>query len=101
MKEKRIQSRKHQEFVCSLDCCIKDISCQGPIQAHHLLKPWVGSRGIGMRSDDRNVIPLCFYHHAQLHTKYGNEERFFERYFRSRNYGRKLAKSLWKKNNEN
>ena len=95
MKKDRVKDRKHLEFVSELECCVKDISCQGPTQAHHLMKPWVGGRGMGMRADDRNAVPLCFFHHSQLHTKFGNEFKFFARYFRSETFGQELAKSLY------
>ena len=95
MKQERIKSRAFLEYVASMDCCVKDISCQGHTQPHHLLKPWIGSRGMGMRADDRNAIPLCYFHHAQLHQKFVNESKFFERYFRNADFGKKLAQNLW------
>ena len=56
---------------------------------------WVGSRGMGMKADDRNCIPLCQFHHRQLHTKFGNEDSFFQTHFRSADYGKELAQALW------
>jgi hypothetical protein len=50
---------------------------------------------MGIRADDRNAIPLCYFHHAQLHQKFGNEAKFFERYFRNADFGKKLAQNLW------
>ena len=56
------------------------MSCNGSIQAHHLLKPSDGKRGWSLKAGDDQVIPLCVFHHAQLHTKFGNEFKFFEHY---------------------
>ena len=95
MKKNRVKDRKHLEAICEMECCVKDISCQGPTQAHHLMKPWIGGRGMGMRADDRNAVPLCYFHHSQLHTKFGNEFKFFAQHFRSETYGQELAKYLY------
>lgn len=48
-----------------------------------------------MKSDDSNVVPLCFKHHAMLHTQYGNESKFFAKYTEQDDYGKVLAKALW------
>lgn len=69
--------------------------CQGPIQAHHLLRPWIGSKGMGKRADDRNVIPLCMKHHAELHTKFGSEASFFKHHNLPEDHGQKLASSIY------
>tara|TARA_B100000497_G_C7479444_1_gene294544 strand:- start:349 stop:558 length:210 start_codon:yes stop_codon:yes gene_type:complete len=59
------------------------------------MKPWVGGRGMGMKADDRNVIPLCLHHHSTLHTVFGNEFKFFEHYGKPEDYGQRLARSLY------
>jgi len=87
------------EAISEYRCCIWSLACDGPTQVHHLLKPWVAGRGMGMRADDRNVVPLCAYHHRELHTKYGNEFKFFEANFLKPTHGQDLAKSLWIKHN--
>jgi hypothetical protein len=96
---KRFVCRKHLEMVANMQCCFKTLkisnNCQGPTQAHHLLKPWDGIRGMGMKSSDRNVIPLCMFHHGLLHTKYGSEKAFFEAYNLTENIGKVLARNLW------
>ena len=71
------------------------LSCNGMTQVHHLLKPWVGARGMGLRAGDRNVVPLCQYHHQQLHDRYGDEFKFFESNFLAPTFGQELAKRLW------
>ena len=91
----RFKDPRHLSWIRSLGCAAQSLSCSGPIQAHHLLKPWVGSRGMGMKADDRNVIPLCAHHHQVLHTKYGSEDSFFSIHGRSEGYAKKLAEHLY------
>jgi len=70
------------------------LSCNGSIQAHHLLKPSDGKRGWSLKAGDDQVIPLCQFHHAQLHTKFGNEFKFFEYYGFRKTAGQEYAKQL-------
>ena len=90
----RFQSKKHLAFVRSLMCCVSSYRCSGFIEAHHLLKPWDGERGMGMKATDTNAIPLCQHHHRELH-KCGNEQTFFELMGYNRDYGKALSKRLW------
>lgn len=71
--------------------------CTSTVEAHHLLHPWRGSRGVGLKADDANAIPLCTYHHQQLHTKYGREDTFFRANFREAEYGMELAEQLFQR----
>ena len=71
------------------------MSCNGSIQAHHLLKPSDGKRGWSLKAGDDQVIPLCVFHHAQLHTKYGNEFKFFEHYGFKKTAGQEYAEQLY------
>lgn len=87
--------KKYLNWIHELGCSTQNPKCQGPIQAHHLLKPWAGPRGMGMKADDRNVIPLCMGCHAELHTQYGDEEKFFESRNLPANYGRAMAEHLY------
>jgi hypothetical protein len=91
----RFKSKDHLNWVRGLGCAIQCHDCNGPIQAHHLMKPWHGERGMGMKSDDANVIPLCHKHHSMLHTQYGDEYKFFTTYTDQEDYGKSLAKALW------
>ena len=62
---KRLTNRQHLEYVASLPCLICRAGYyvgSNNIQAHHLLKPWNGKRGMSLRAGDDNVIPLCFRH---------------------------------------
>jgi hypothetical protein len=67
----------------------------GPIQVHHLLKPSDGKRGWGLKAGDDQVVPLCAFHHAELHTKVGNEFKFFEKYGMRSTAGQEYAKQLF------
>ncbi len=87
-------------YVSSHQCCLNLINpfhCSGNIQAHHLLKPYDGQRGMGMRATDNNTIPLCYYHHSLLHDKFGNEDGFWRSLGLSEDFGRMKAKELWDK----
>lgn len=71
------------------------MSCSGPTQVHHLLKPADGKRGWSLRAGDDQVVPLCMFHHAELHTKYGNEFKFFKHYGFKEDAGQVYAKELF------
>ena len=83
MKKRKhpFRDQKHLAFVRTLPCTICKagfISHHRIVQAHHLLKPYVGTRGMSMKADVRNVIPLCLHHHHLLHSKFGSEKALFE-----------------------
>ena len=91
-------NKEHLIYVSSLPCCINnrdDDWCRGNVQAHHLLKPFEGSRGFSMKASDKNVVPLCYYHHAMLHDKIVNENVFWTLFGLSEDFGSELAKELW------
>ena len=90
---KRIVDKDHLQYVSTLSCMI--CGARKQIQVHHLLKPYDGMRGLSMRAGDNNVVPLCFQHHTELHTKFGNEEKFFIHHGYFAGTGRQVAKSLW------
>ena len=103
-KIKRIKSKKFLEYLSNQKCCLSSFStypCNGNVQAHHLLKPYEGARGMGMRSSDNNAVPLCYSHHAQLHDNFGNEDLFWLLFGLSENFGRETAKKYWEKFNAN
>ena len=100
-KTPRIKSRKHLQFVAKQRCCLKSIDffgCTTNVQAHHLLKPYYGTRGMGIKSSDNNVVPLCAYHHHLLHDRFGDEDEFWQYFHLDADYGRRLAKELWQIN---
>lgn len=97
---KRQKDKKHLQWVTQQKCLIHKAgfhSCNGVIQAHHLLKPSSKYRGFGLKAHDSEVIPLCQFHHQQLHTKFGNEFKFFEHYGLSKFIGQETAKKLYDK----
>ena len=83
------------KFPCSLSTVASE-ECNGGVQAHHLLKPLWGTRGMGMKASDNNTIPLCQYHHALLHFTDGNEDKFWTKYGLDAEFGRMKAHRLWK-----
>ena len=101
---RQFKDKEHLKWVTTQQCIIAQAgfySCGGPIQAHHLLKPWDGLRGMSMKANDKNVVPLCQRHHALLHTKYGDEYKFFKSFGLKPNYGKELAEKYWKKKENN
>tara|TARA_Y100001972_G_scaffold27563_1_gene33889 strand:+ start:824 stop:1135 length:312 start_codon:yes stop_codon:yes gene_type:complete len=92
-----LKSQRHLQHIrnqpCAL-CASNPEECSGSVQAHHLMKPWLGYRGTGMKAGDENAIPLCFEHHRDLHAV-GNEANFFKLKGLSENYGKALAYGLW------
>ena len=97
--KKRFVDKEHLKSVANMQCCLKTFGiaedCNGVTQAHHLLKPYDGTRGMGMKSNDKNVIPLCRHHHTLLHTKYGSEKSFFKAYGLQEDFGKQIAESLY------
>ena len=91
-----MKSKKHLSFIHEHECCLSSFGgCDGPLHAHHLLRPWSGKRGMGMKAGDENTIPLCMGHHGALHMR-GDEDAFFEELTGRDAFGRDLAESLWK-----
>tara|TARA_A100001035_G_C27695637_1_gene459994 strand:+ start:156 stop:536 length:381 start_codon:yes stop_codon:yes gene_type:complete len=86
---------KHVKYVASMPCCLRLYGgCEYGVQAHHLLKPMFGRRGMSMRSEDSNVIPLCYEHHSQLHRN-GNEAKFFKEITGDEMFHYHLVKKIW------
>tara|TARA_R110000751_G_scaffold253912_1_gene353412 strand:+ start:224 stop:562 length:339 start_codon:yes stop_codon:yes gene_type:complete len=97
-KSPKIKNKKHLMFVASQNCCLTSVSadwCNGNVQAHHLLKPYVGKRGMGMKASDNNAVPLCYHHHAKLHDSNGDEDSFWVKFTLSEDFGREKAKYWW------
>ena len=93
----RYQNKTHLGHIRGMVCALFDYSveCIGATEVHHLLKPWHGSRGMGLKANDRNVIPLCHYHHAMLHDQRGNEDSYWTEFQQQISFGRDLALMLW------
>ena len=100
MPNKRYKDKKHLQWITTQPCAITKAGIYthtNIIQAHHLLKPASKHRGTGLKAHDHEVIPLCTYHHHLLHTKFGNEHKFFEHYGLPKDFGVKLAEELFNK----
>jgi hypothetical protein len=76
MSKLTAKDKKYFAKVTELGCCI----CRQPPQIHHCT-----GAGMGLRSSNRDVMPLCHYHHVGaegIHTigvrtwekKYGTQE---------------------------
>ena len=77
----------------TLPCLVGPHGCAGGVEAHHLMKPWFGYRGMGMKAEDMNCIPLCRGHHELLH--HYTEYKFFERRGFPYSYGKMQAQKIW------
>ena len=91
---KKYENSKHLAWIRTLPCLIQKAGYythSNSIQAHHLLKPWDGVRGLSLKANDKNAIPLCVMHHSELHIKYGDEFKFFENYGLPKTYGQELS----------
>lgn len=94
---KQYKNKAHMAWVHEFPCILSSIlhkQCRGPIQAHHLLRPWSGSRGMGMKASDRNVVPMCMKHHFELHKR-GSEMDFFQEITGNSDFGKDAAKQYW------
>lgn len=88
---RQLKVPSHLDYVRHRPCCLCG---KVGVEAHHLLRPWSGTRGMGMKAGDQNAIPLCPDHHRALHHA-GNEERFFAEETGDESFGRLLAMKLW------
>lgn len=86
-RPKRETCPAHLAFVAALPCCL--CKRDGDTLVHHLLRGVV--RGMGLKADDRQAIPVCSIHHAAIHAD-GNETRFLAKYAVD---GPALAAALW------
>ena len=74
--QKRLQDRKHLEYVTQKGCCVPGCWIK-PCQAHHLIGNYGSNgpvRGWGLRAGDDFTIGLCEPHHTTLHAD-GDEKR--------------------------
>lgn len=65
---------KHRAWVRKRPCTVHGADCRGQVHAHHVRNGTDG--GMGLKPHDRWVVPLCAYHHDELHR---NGARSFER----------------------
>ncbi len=97
MANKQYRDKRHVGFIKRLACLIGQkngpSTCNGCTEAHHLLKPYSGKRGMSLKAGDENCIPLCQKHHMELHTKHGTEKNLFEHYGLPADIGQQYAKA--------
>jgi hypothetical protein len=55
-------SRERVRFVATMPCLVRDRMCDGPIQNAH-----TANGGMGRKAGYETVVPLCRWHHNQLH----------------------------------
>ena len=91
---RRYENKKHLAHIRDKDCLCRGSDCYGGVEAHHLMKPWHGYRGMGMKAGDMNVLPLCHKHHMELHDV-GNENSFWIRKGHSPDFGRAVSLRMW------
>jgi hypothetical protein len=91
----KYENKKHVHFIHEQECILRHFSpCQLRLEAHHLMRPWNGKRGMGLKANDRNLVPLCKHHHDQLHNE-GDEDAYFKLLTGHPHYGRNAAQCLW------
>mgnify|MGYP003133168310 CR=1 FL=1 len=91
---KRYTNKKHLNWIHTLMCIVDNEKCSFPIQAHHLLKPFDGIKGMGRKANDKNLVPLCLFHHTELH-RMGSEYKFSKKYFNQETRLKETAQQLW------
>ena len=91
---KRYENKKHLYWIHTQMCIVDNHKCSPPIQAHHLLKPFDGIKGMGRKANDKNLVPLCLYHHTELH-RMGSEEKFSLKYFGTDEQIKSYAQHFW------
>tara|TARA_R110000787_G_scaffold48785_1_gene117201 strand:+ start:356 stop:754 length:399 start_codon:yes stop_codon:yes gene_type:complete len=91
----RFVNKEYLKYVSLKQCCFKHSSCDGYTEVHHLLRPWIGERGMSLKADDRNVVPLCMKHHRELHTKHGTENNLCNQYDKKDGWLLNLSKEMY------
>ena len=92
---KKYQNKKHLAWIHEFQCVLhRKGHCHYQVQAHHLMKPWRGFRGMGMKATDHNLIPLCQRCHMELHKR-GDEFAFFREQTGNHLYGQEMSKAYW------
>lgn len=74
--EPRHRSPKHLKLIRELSCCI--CKTDYDIHAHHLT--FTQHAAMGLKVCDSKTVPLCMFHHMELHQQYGNERKFWLNY---------------------
>ena len=56
---------KHRAWIKKQRCAIDDGECGGVVDPHHVRNGTDG--GMGLKPNDKWCVPLCRWHHGQLH----------------------------------
>jgi hypothetical protein len=86
LKEKKKRSNKHLRFVASLPCMLCGAR---EVQAAHIRTG--NNAGVGMKSGDDCVVPLCIRCHAEQHSM--SEKKFWGK---NLDKAQALAKKLYR-----
>lgn len=63
----RIHCPGHLAWIRNTRRCLADSpDCQGGMEAHHVREN--GNAGTGLKPGDDDAVPLCAFHHHELHT---------------------------------
>jgi hypothetical protein len=68
MKRKPFRSQAYTKWVRSLPCCFCGMT---PSDAHHVIGLGWGLSGMGMKAPCSFTMPLCRYHHGEVHKSPG------------------------------
>ncbi|MGH1376655.1 MAG: putative HNHc nuclease [Alphaproteobacteria bacterium] len=86
-KTPKIRSKKHLKFIANLPCVI----CRKTdVQAAHVRSG--NGAGMGLKSGDDCVVPLCVKHHTKQHSM---NERTFWSYYGGIENATRLANALF------
>ena len=55
------------QWLRGRECAVSNANCDGRMEAAHV--DFMGAKGMGTKTEDRNAIPLCTFHHRQQHTR--------------------------------
>jgi len=89
-KTPRVKNPEHLKRVRGLSCYLCGVT---PCDPHHLMR--VPSRGMGVRSNDDEVIPLCRACHQEVHSV-GDEREIFKAHGESYDRARLFAADLYR-----
>jgi hypothetical protein len=67
----RYENKAHmKEMRDEMSCSLAGrCECDGPVEIHHLLKPFIGTRGMGRKADDRNTQVIIANYTGNTETK--------------------------------
>jgi DNA recombination protein Rad52 len=72
---RRIRNKAHLDLVGSKPCLVCE---EAPCHAHHLT--FAQPRGLAVKVSDEYTVPLCAFHHNEVHSRPSNERSFWHRH---------------------